>query len=113
MSLNCNRGYILVEMLVSLSILFTICFFMVPNYLLIMNERKSMELVNIANTFLMEELHAYMFEGREKENKMMIQLDTEFHLVWRYNDKIQLDEACISWRDQRNRERKRCGYGKK
>ncbi|WP_204524710.1 hypothetical protein [Litchfieldia alkalitelluris] len=99
-------------MLISLNILFIVCTFILPNYMLIKGERKNIEQINQAQALLSEELEHVYFGEKEMETTSIYEKETLFTIEWNYNESFGLFEGCIKWEDSFKREKKRCGYSK-
>ena len=108
---NCDKGFILLEMLVALNILMFICLTLLPSYTLILNERNNLDLRQTGNELLSTELKAFINGGKPMLNRTVEAADTTYTLTWEFNVEHQKPQACISWNDQRNRLSERCGYG--
>ncbi|MBD8071334.1 type II secretion system protein [Bacillus sp. PS06] len=103
---KCDKGYILIEMLVSINILFVLCLSLLPNYFLVKNERRNLENINEANQLLHEELLHVILENSRRVDKTLVVEDMVYQLKW---DK-ELNELCINWENKVQRNNKRCGY---
>jgi type II secretory pathway pseudopilin PulG len=106
MLLKCKKGYILIEMLVSLNILLILCLFLLPNYLLVKNERINLKMTNEANSLLHEELKLVILEEKERQGKVVNINGLTYQMNW--ND--ELDKLCISWNNRLQRNSTRCSY---
>ncbi|MFC4320745.1 hypothetical protein [Litchfieldia salsa] len=106
MLLKCKKGYILVDMLVSLNILLLICLFLIPNYLLVKNERTNLMMINEANTLLHEELKLVVLEGKERQIKTVTRNRVNYRMNWEDDQ----NKLCITWVNRLNRNSTRCSY---
>lgn len=113
MLLSTNKGFVLLEMIVALSMLLFITLTIFPFSSLIMIERKNIEVQSRGNELLSDELQAFLLDSQAAKNKTLEDVGTQYKIDWTYDQSLQKWKACISWNNLQNRTVERCGYALK
>ncbi len=107
---KCERGFSLLEVLVSFSIWLLLLTTLIPSFVLVKQERANILFVNTANQLIFEELMAIKNGLRVKENKAISSNGIHYTLEWSSEDETKV---CVRWEDKRKRPEERCGYTNK
>jgi prepilin-type N-terminal cleavage/methylation domain-containing protein len=96
-----ERGFTLIEMLLSISVLFMLSSIIVPPLMKIFTERKNMYLENAALQFLMEQRHYYFYDSTNMTNELEIE---GVKIMLNINNK----KICSTWMNKSNKEEQLC-----
>ncbi|MCC3356742.1 type II secretion system protein [Bacillus sp. REN16] len=108
MLLKNERGFTLVEMLLSVSIWFMLCVTLLPQLMLIITERRNTDIYNIGTQLLSEELQK---EYNGDSSVMNIVKDgVSYNFQKSFNGELQKWELCVNWEDKLSKTYERCGY---
>ncbi|WP_242143776.1 MULTISPECIES: competence type IV pilus minor pilin ComGE [unclassified Bacillus cereus group] len=105
--MKCQRGSIMLEMLVALSLLMMAVSLLLPQTLLIMQERKNIHLRYKAQLLLKREAALYVYQNQEMRTKEEKIGDTWYNVHWKG------EEVCTSWRDVKQRRMEQCRHAQK
>ncbi|WP_459499459.1 competence type IV pilus minor pilin ComGE [Bacillus sp. C1] len=105
--MKCQKGSVMIEMLVSLSLLMMTVSLLLPQTLLIMQERKNIQLRYKAYVLLKREVGLYMYQNQLKQQKEET-IDGFMYLTY-----WQGEEVCTSWKDTKQRRMEQCRHVKK
>jgi type II secretory pathway pseudopilin PulG len=103
----------LLELLISLNILLVISLVILPQYMLVKNERLNIALQDTAISILKTELQEFIHDDQPTENRMITVGNTDYLIRWTYMEDIKKWKVCISWLDTFDRRVERCGYGQR
>ncbi|PGK36350.1 competence protein ComG [Bacillus anthracis] len=92
------------EMLVALSILMMVVSLLLPQTVLIMQERKNIQIRYKAFVLLKREAALYMYENEEKQQKEQVINGNVYYTYWGGN------EVCAVWKDVKGRMMEQCFY---
>ncbi|MDR4983107.1 competence protein ComG [Bacillus cereus] len=96
------------EMLVALSLLMMAVSLLLPQTVLVMQERKNIQIRYKAFVLLKKEAALYMYENEEKRVKEKVVNGIIYYTYWGGN------EVCAMWKDVKERAMEQCFYaGKK
>ena len=104
-----ERGFTLVEMLLSVSIWLMLCATLLPQLLIIMSERRNTEIFNVGRQLLSEELDKE-YNGEDSNLDKIVLNGVTYQFSKNANDELQVLELCISWEDKLSKTYERCGY---
>ncbi|MBE4907949.1 type II secretion system protein [Bacillus luteolus] len=104
---KCERGFSLLEVLVSFSVWLLLFTTLIPSFVLVKQERANILFVNTANQLIFEELMAIKNNSGVKENKTVSRNGISYTLEWSAVDETKV---CVRWEDKRKRPEERCGY---
>lgn len=105
--MKCEKGSVMLEILVSLSLLMMTVSLLLPQTLLIMQERKNIQLRYNAQLFLKEAAATYMYH-----HVISPVIEKQYENVT-YRIQWQNEKVCVRWKDIKRREIERCRYVKK
>ncbi|MDM5156440.1 competence type IV pilus minor pilin ComGE [Bacillus sp. DX1.1] len=105
--MKCQRGSVMLEMLVSLSLLMMTVSLLLPQTLLIMQERKNIQFRYKAQLLLKEEAAIYTYQNHEAQQKETTIDGIVYRTNWRG------EEVCTFWKDVKQRRMEQCRYAKK
>lgn len=105
--MKCEKGSVMLEILVSLSLLMMTVSLLLPQTLLIMQERKNIQLRYKAQLFLKEAAAVYMYH-----HVISPVIEKQYENVT-YTIQWQTETVCVRWKDMKQREIERCRYVKK
>jgi hypothetical protein len=104
---NCERGFSLLEVLVSFSIWMILLLTLVPSYVLLKHERANILLINTGNQLVYEEVMKNK-NGVGLKGKKIVEVNgTSYVVDWGAQGE---STVCVRWEDKRKREIERCGY---
>lgn len=111
MSLKCEKGYTMLEMLLSVSVWLLLCTTLLPQFIVVVAERKNIEILTTGNQLLSEELQT-AFQGgvEEYDNKVLEKDGTRYWFTKEYHDESNMWVMCNLWDDKLGRKVERCGY---
>ncbi|PGM88806.1 competence protein ComG [Bacillus cereus] len=96
----------MVEMVVALSLIMVAVSLLLPQTLLIMQERKNINMNYKALLLLKKEASLCMYENEEKRVKEQVIKGIVYYTYWRG------DEVCTMWKDMRGKVMEQCLYAK-
>lgn len=105
--MKCEKGSIMLEILVSLSLLIMTVSLLLPQTLLIMQERKNIQLRYKAQLFLKEATAGYMYHQVISPVTEKRYENVTYRIQW------QAEKVCVRWKDMKQREIERCRYVKR
>ncbi|MFD3447747.1 hypothetical protein ACFDTO_24465 [Microbacteriaceae bacterium 4G12] len=94
-------------MIVCLSILMILCTLVLPQTILLLQERKNTHLSHTANVLLQEQMTSYLYDFVVPFSRTEIISGRQYTITWS-NETI-----CIAWHDTKNTRQNRCHYVKK
>ncbi|MBE5104236.1 competence protein ComG [Bacillus thuringiensis] len=92
------------EMLVALSLLIMVVSLLLPQTVLVMQERKNIQIRYKAFVLLKKEAALYMYENEEQRAKEKVINGIVYYTYWGGN------EVCAMWKDVKGRTMKQCFY---
>lgn len=90
-----NRGFFLLELLLSLSALLMICLFFIPLLIDLRSQSAKLEVETMARQLVYEELQASLHHNRTDANYTVIQNGIGYHLYWTDSGITGLKEVCV------------------
>lgn len=105
--MKCDKGSVMLEILVSLSLLMMAVSLLIPQTLLIIQERKNIQLRYRAQLLLKEAAAVYMYNHVVSSVIEKRYEHTVYTIQWK-NEKV-----CVMWKDSKQRENERCRHVKK
>ncbi|WP_255266603.1 competence type IV pilus minor pilin ComGE [Bacillus cereus] len=102
--MKCQKGSVMLEMLVSLSLLMMAVSLLLPQTLLIMQERKNIQIRYKAHVLLKREAALYMYQNRPKPQKEEIIDGVVYWTYW------QEEAVCTIWKDVKQKRMEQCRY---
>ncbi|WP_255287356.1 type II secretion system protein [Bacillus pseudomycoides] len=105
--MKCQKGSVMLEMLVSLSLLMMAVLLLLPQTLLIMQERKNIQFRYKAHSLLKREAALYMYQNQLKQQKEEAIDGVVYWIHWRE------EEVCTIWKDTKQRRMEQCRHVKK
>lgn len=103
---NCEKGFTILEVLVSFSIWLLLFITLVPSYVLVKQERSNILLLNTANQLVYEEFMEIKNGSGVRENKVTERNGITYNIDWSFDG----GTVCVRWEDRRKRSEERCGY---
>lgn len=103
---KCQKGSVMVEMVVALSLIMMAASLLLPQTLLIMQERKNIKMSYKALILLKKEAALFKYENEEKRVKEQVIKGIVYYTYWRG------DEVCTMWKDMRGKAMEQCLYAK-
>jgi len=97
----------MVEMVVALSLIMMAVSLLLPQTLLIMQERKNIKMSYKALILLKKEAALFKYEDEEKREKEQVIKGIVYYTYWRG------DEVCAVWKDMREKAMEQCLYAEK
>lgn len=97
----------MLEMLASLSLLMMAVSLILPQTLLIMKERKNIQMKYKAQVLLQEEAALYVYHETKAIPKVREEAEATYRIEW------EDDKVCVLWKDTKQREKERCRYVKR
>jgi len=91
-----EKGFSLLEALISLSLLILFCSTVVPSIGKILHQKNFLKEKSIAIDILTETLHAYYLGGKPIQQDNVIREQKAFQIVRSIND-LNEEEVCILW----------------
>lgn len=91
---NC-KGFSLAETLTALSIWSFLMVMIIPQMMLLVQERKNIEQINIAYKMIHEKTQQVVFNNVEKENELIQMNGINYELNWR--GESNYSKGCITW----------------
>ncbi len=104
-------GFLLIEVLVSLAILFGLVLYLLPQFVTLQKEHKSMRQIGEAVSILDKEVKQVPYKEVKETMYVVSAYDTQF-LVENKEISPQLIEVCVSFADVSRRVKERCSYAK-
>lgn len=92
------------EMIVALSTLMMVVSLLLPQIVLVMQERKNIQLRYKAFVLLKKEAALYMYENEAKQQKEKVINGNVHYTYWGGN------EVCVMWKDVKGRMMEQCFY---
>ncbi|MGH0597113.1 type II secretion system protein [Bacillus mycoides] len=96
----------MVEMVVALSLIMMAVSLLLPQTLLIMQERKNIKMSYKTLILLKKEAALFKYENEEKRVKEQVIKGIVYYTYWRG------DEVCTMWKDMRGKGMEQCLYAK-
>jgi competence protein ComGE len=95
MLLKSNKGFFLLELLLSLSAWFMLCLFILPLLIELNNQSLQLEVNKKAEQLLYEELQAKLNDGRSYTSYTTFYHGIEYKIIWRDLASIGQKEVCV------------------
>ncbi|WP_237741359.1 competence type IV pilus minor pilin ComGE [Bacillus bingmayongensis] len=105
--MKCQKGSVMLEMLASLSLLMMAVSLLLPQTLLIMQERKNIQFRYKAHVLLKKEAALYMYQNRPKQQKEETVDGVLYQTHWRG------EEVCAIWEDVKQKRMEQCRHVQK
>ena len=105
--MKCDKGSVMLETLVSLSLLMMAVSLLLPQTLLIMQERKNIQFRYRAQLLLKEAAAVYMYDHIVSPVIEKRYEHTIYTIQW------ETEKVCVMWKDSKQRENEWCRYVKK
>ncbi|MEH7548985.1 MULTISPECIES: competence type IV pilus minor pilin ComGE [Bacillaceae] len=93
--LRSNKGYFLLELLLSLSTMLMICLFLLPLLMELRDQTRKLEIERTAQRFLYQELKAKIIDSRTLSNYTLIQNNIEYKIIWANTNPADQKEVCV------------------
>lgn len=90
-----NKGFFLLDLLLSLSALLMICLFFIPLLMDIRRQSTQLEADTKARQLVYEELQASLYSTQAAVNYTVIQNGVLYHIFWRDSEYPGKKEVCI------------------
>lgn len=108
-----NNGFILAELLLSLSALLMICLFFIPLWMDIANQTLKLQIEKYSYQLVNEELQALLINGQPSVNHSISQNGIEYQINWSTAD-VEPMKVCVKVEKNFNHpEIKICGLSEK
>jgi type II secretory pathway pseudopilin PulG len=93
--LSNNKGFFLLELLLSLSALLMLSLFLLPLLMDLRDQSRQLEIENNARKLMYEELQAKLIDSRTFTNYTFIQNRVEYKIIWRDIQVTGQKEVCV------------------
>ncbi|MCM3729778.1 hypothetical protein M3226_30050 [Neobacillus cucumis] len=93
--LRSNKGYFLLELLLSLSTMLMICLFLLPLLMELRDQTSKLEIERTAQRFMYQELKAKIIDSRTISNYAVIQNNIEYKIIWVNTSPAGQKEVCV------------------
>ncbi|MDQ0197315.1 hypothetical protein [Neobacillus ginsengisoli] len=90
-----NKGFFLLELLLSLSAWFMMGLFLIPLLIDMTNQFRQLEVDNYARQLLYEELQVKLIDGQSTTSYSKFLNGIEFNIYWRDSSVLGQKEACV------------------
>ncbi|MEH7417693.1 competence type IV pilus minor pilin ComGE [Neobacillus drentensis] len=90
-----NKGYFLLELLLSLSTMLMICLFLLPLLMEVRDQTSKLEVMRTAQRFMYQELNAKIIDSRSFSNYTLIQNNIEYKIIWTDTNSAGQKEVCV------------------
>ncbi|MED3624658.1 competence type IV pilus minor pilin ComGE [Neobacillus thermocopriae] len=91
--LQSNKGFFLLELLLSLSIIFMISLYFIPLWINLKEQSKKLEIENKLRQIVYEQLQAKIMDDQLPQNYRINENGVEFYVYWR--EASGLMEVCV------------------
>ncbi len=91
-----NKGYFLLELLLSLSAMFMVCLFFIPLLMDLRDQSMTLEIEKKARQIMYEELQAKLNGSQTFTNRALVQNGVEYRIDWRNTDETGQKEVRVS-----------------
>ncbi|MGM9987114.1 MAG: competence type IV pilus minor pilin ComGE [Bacillaceae bacterium] len=105
-----NKGFTLIEIVVSLAILSVLCITILPVYSLQLKQRANMNEERTAMALLNDEVRLFYVDGKA-ENKIVTKDNRSYEIKWSLQDYYY--KVSIYWKNAQNRDREEALYAKR
>ena len=90
-----NKGYFLLELLLSLSTMLMICLFLLPLLMEVREQSRRLEIEKTAQKIMYEELKARIIDGRIFSNYTIRENNIEYNIIWENLNQTGQKEVCV------------------
>jgi competence protein ComGE len=90
-----NNGFILAELILSLSALFMICLFLAPILFDLSQQSKQLQVEKYATQLLFEELQSLIINNQPSQNHSTVQNGIEYQIFWNSTDIPEQRKVCV------------------
>jgi competence protein ComGE len=90
-----NKGFFLLELLLSLAAWFMLCLFILPMLIELNKQAIQLEVTKKAEQLLYEELQAKLIDGQSYISYSVYYHNIEYKIIWRNQAVIGLKEVCV------------------
>ncbi|MDR6998728.1 competence type IV pilus minor pilin ComGE [Neobacillus niacini] len=91
-----NKGFFLLELLLSLSAWFMMCLFFMPIIINLNSQSKKLEIEKKSRQLVFQELEAQIIEGKLDNNYSVFQDGIEYKISWRDSVFSGAREVCVN-----------------
>lgn len=98
----------MLEMLISLTLLLMLAIFLLPHTVIVIQDRKNMRLSQTASIFLREQAVSYQFGGQPPISVVQDIEGTLYTSAWK--KAADAYQICVNWKDARNQQQGKCRY---
>ena len=93
--LRSNKGYFLLELLLSLSTMLMICLFLLPLLMEVREQLRKVEIAKTAQRLMYEELKARIIDGRTFSNYTIRENNIDYNIIWKNPNQTGQREVCV------------------
>ncbi|MEH7356463.1 hypothetical protein V7150_23420 [Neobacillus drentensis] len=93
--LRSNKGFFLLELLLSLSALLMLSLYLLPLLMELRNQSWQLEIENTARKLMYEELQAKLIESQTFNNYSIIRNKVEYQIIWNDSVSAGQKEVCV------------------
>nr|WP_241484276.1 competence type IV pilus minor pilin ComGE [Bacillus clarus] len=105
--MKCQKGLVMIEMLVALSLLMMAVSLLLPQTLRMMQERRNIQLHYKAHVLLKKEVAIYTYQNEQKSSKEEIVDGVIYDMYWMEG------KICTTWRNMKQQKLEKCRYANK
>ncbi|MDQ6599635.1 hypothetical protein E2K98_15400 [Bacillus salipaludis] len=91
-----NRGFFLLELLLSLSAWFMMCLFFMPIIIELNSQSKKLQIEKMARQLVYQELEAKIIEGKLDTNYSVLKDGIEYKISWKDTAFSGAKEVCVN-----------------
>jgi competence protein ComGE len=106
------NGFTLLETLVALNIWLFLIVSLLPQLIHLEKERYNLTLMATANQVLQEELTHYLYDSASVTFRDVVKDNKYYAISWEEMD-TNMIKICVAWKDDVDRDKEKCGYGKR
>jgi competence protein ComGE len=93
--LRSNKGYFLLELLLSLSTMLMLSLFLLPLLAELRDQSRKLEIEKSAERIMYEELNAKIIDGRTFTNYSIKKNNIEYKIIWENPNQAGQKEVCV------------------
>ncbi|MFK9093274.1 competence type IV pilus minor pilin ComGE [Bacillus salipaludis] len=93
--LRSNKGFFLLELLLSLSALLMLSLYLLPILMEIRHQSMKLEIENTSRKIMYEELQAKLIDSQTFKNYTIIRNKVEYKIIWNETGSLGQKEVCV------------------
>nr|WP_162144522.1 competence type IV pilus minor pilin ComGE [Ectobacillus panaciterrae] len=104
----CEKGFTLLEMMASLSLLMVLCTLVFPQVILLMREEKNTQIRHEAHVLLKEQISSYYMDSAYSQTFTSAVAGTVYEVLWTDVQERNEKRVCMMWNDMNQQRQERC-----